>query len=244
MEWAVHRQCATAVLERNTEGLARLRTHDGDVVFKGHYGAALAQYSKLVGQGRSNKTAILVHGLLGEHESFSGISSVLNDIGFGVRHLRYRSHKQPYAVGVRQLSGLMNALAAGSVVVGHSLGCRLISRALTAHVSPDVKFVLIAPPTKPVAWAQRGGRFAPVRRFLGAALDDLAKTPMRVRALERHQVTVIEGRTSGARATDGWLRSDETALPFAHERRIVRAGHRALLDAPEAAQIVRECALS
>lgn len=207
-------------------------------VFTGNYGAALAQFHKLTSrQNHSGQSVIFVHGLMGEGEGFLQLSAAFADLSFPAHHFRYRSHAASWDGAAKHLAIAIERLGPGSLVVGHSLGCRLIARALADVEGGAYKLAFIAPPVLPVQWARRGTRLTPLRSFLGAALSDMAHTALCEGPLLHHDLLVIEGQLPG-RSGDGWLKSDETQLSSPHVRQVVRAGHTALIDHPQTCQAV------
>ncbi|MEO0411657.1 MAG: alpha/beta fold hydrolase [Pseudomonadota bacterium] len=225
-------------LERREDGIARVFKHGKPAVFTGNYGAALVQFHALARAiPRAERSAIFVHGLMGEGEDFPYLSAAFEALSVQTNHFRYRSHAPTWDSAAKHLAFALERLDPGSVVVGHSLGCRLIAQALRDVRCAPQKIALIAPPIKPVQWARRGARLAPVRAFLGTALSDMAGTALCEKSLAGHDLLVVEGQLPG-RSGDGWLRSQETQLSAPHTRQVVQAGHTALIDHPQTCQAV------
>lgn len=216
-------------LQRNADGLARLVEPSGLARGATSIAKALIEFKVVTLADQPDDppgTAILVHGMLGERETFPVITRLFSDKLWSVEHFRYPSRAAQFSHHVDALRRLIagkDRPGQRLCLVAHSFGCRLVAAALSNRPAPVCDAVFIAPPARKVRWAKIGASVAPVRWFLGGSLQEMADHTLDERALARQRLLVIEGDAAGR--GDGWLQSRETHLRTRHERCHIAARH-------------------
>lgn len=230
-------------LERSSEGLARIVSPGGKAGPSMAIGKALASFHTvtMAAPRQSPHSALFIHGMLGERERFEDIAALLKHQAWAFEHFRYRSASSYFRSSVHALERQIERSSAHCdrlCLIAYSFGCRLVAAAIPPALRIPHHIIFIAPPTRKVGWAKRGMAFAPVRRFLGGSLSQMAHQDMDTRLLDGQRLLVIEGQVRGK--GDGWLQPEETQLKAAHSRVTVNAGHSELLSHPQTqAEIAR-----
>lgn len=124
---------------------------------------------------------LLLHGLGRLARSMRPLARRLKREGFRPRLLDYPSRQYPIAELVeRFVRPEIEALADGGPVhaVTHSLGGLLVRASAERHGLPDgSRVVMIAPPNQGSEVADHMAGLAPLRRWLGPALEELGTAP-------------------------------------------------------------------
>ena len=206
-------------------------------------------------QLRSERVAVVVHGLGRSRSSMSKLSKSLYEAGWDVLDMGYPSTRRSLGEHAEQLSELLNHLARDGAkqvdFVTHSLGGIVVRAAMARDDAWEGtltvgRLVMLAPPSQGSALAQALKDFVPFRMVMGEvgpqlSLDEASQVP----APECPFAVVAAQRGDGGGwnpllrgEDDGVVRVEETKLEGMEDFLSVRGLHTFVMDKAEVVEAV------
>ena len=206
-------------------------------------------------QLRSERVAVVVHGLGRSRSSMSKLRESLHEAGWDVLDMGYPSTRRSLGEHAEQLGELLNHLARDGAkqvdFVTHSLGGIVVRAAMARDDSWEDtlevgRLVMLAPPSQGSALAQALKDFVPFRMVMGEvgpqlSLDEAAQVP----APECLFAVVAAQRGDGGGwnpllkgEDDGVVRVEETKLDGMEDFLLVRGLHTFVMDKSEVVEAV------